>query len=61
MAVRTTADEKIDEAKDHISKAYKCLLGVLDEETWGHRDLNDLYINTLLNCTQELINIKKRL
>lgn len=34
--MRTTADEKKDEAKDHITDAYRLLLEVLDSDTYGH-------------------------
>lgn len=35
MSVTTTADEKIRNAKELLSQAYKELLVVLNEDTWG--------------------------
>lgn len=43
----TTADEKIMNAKDLLSQAYRELLIVLDENTWGHSDFNEEYIDKI--------------
>jgi hypothetical protein len=40
MSVRTTADDKRDDAKEHIEKAYKCLLETLNPETWENNIVN---------------------
>lgn len=61
MSVITTADEKRDEAKEYIDKAYKCLMGVLDKDTWGHSDYNESYISDIEKITLELIKIKRKL
>ena len=61
MSVTTTADEKIRSAKEHLSAAYKDLLEVLDEDTWGHDDFIDGYIDTVAEVTIEILKIKKKL
>ena len=38
MSVQTTADDRRDEAKEHISKACTCLLEAVDPDTWGSSD-----------------------
>jgi len=57
----TTADEKITKAKDLISDAYKELLIVLDEDTWGHKDFKDGYIDTVQEVAMELLKLKRKL
>lgn len=61
MSVTTTTDEKIQSAKDHLSIAYKELLIVLDEDTWGHNGLDELYINTIHEITIEILKLKRKL
>jgi hypothetical protein len=61
MSVITTADEKITQAKELISEAYKNLLVVLDEETWGHNDFIEGYIDTVQEVAMELLKLKRKL
>lgn len=61
MGVRTTADEKIEEAKEHLAKAYAALLVVLDEETWWHRDYTADYIDNVQNVNAEIMKLKRKL
>lgn len=61
MSVTTTADENIREAKEQVSKAYKNLLNVLDEDTWGHGEFKAEYIDEIQKITVELLKIKRRL
>ena len=61
MSVRTTADDRRDEAKEYIEKAYKCLLEVLDPETWGSEDFNKDYIATVEEALVSLIKLKRDL
>lgn len=61
MSVTTTADEKLSQAKKHLSEAYKALLEVLDESTWGHGDFKQDYIDTVAEVTFELLKLKRKL
>ncbi len=61
MGVTTTADTKKEEAKEHLSDAYKALLTVLDENTWGHSDFNKDYIDTIHEVALEILKLKRKL
>lgn len=61
MSVTTKADEKRIKAKELISDAYKELLVFLDEETWGHNDFKDEYIDTVHEVACELLKLKRKL
>ena len=61
MSVDTTADKRIREAKEHLSGAYKALLEVLDEDTWGHNEFKEGYIEDIGVIVLEILKIKKKL
>jgi hypothetical protein len=61
MSVTTTADKKINEAKVNLNNAYKALLVVLDEDTWGHSELSEYYIEELFSVAGEILKLKKKL
>ena len=61
MGVTTEADNNISEAKEHLSKAYSKLLNVLDEDTWGHADFKDSYIDDVQMVVIELLKLKRKL
>lgn len=61
MSVTTTADEKIRKAKDLISDAYKELLIVLVEDTWGHNEFREGYIDEVEEVAMELLKLKRKL
>ena len=62
MGVETNADKKISEAKEHIAKAYKCLLEVMDEDCWGRSELKTDYVEEEIpNIAIELLKLKKKL
>lgn len=61
MSVRTPADEKRDEAKEHISEAYKCLLDTLNPDTWGSDQFSKEYIATMEESLLMLIRLKRDL
>jgi len=61
MSVRTSADEKRDEAKEHIKDALKCLTEVTDDETWGYEDYSDDYKDKLEESINLLRKIKRML
>ena len=57
----TTADEKIEHAKNKLAEAYKDLLTVLDEDTYGHNEYGSEYIDTIQEVAMELLKLKRRL
>lgn len=61
MGVYTSADEKRDEAKEHIEQAYKCLLNILDTDIWGSEQYNNEYIETLVKSVTKLRKINRKL
>lgn len=61
MGVTTTADEKIRKAKELMSEAYKELLMVLDEDTWGHNEYREGYIDDVQEVAMELLKLKRKL
>lgn len=61
MSVTTTADEKLEEARENIAFAYKNILTVLDPDTWGSSDFNSNYIDDLHQVTLKLLEIKRLL
>ena len=52
---------KIIRAKELISEVYKELLVVLDEDTWGHKDFVDGYIENVQEVAVELLKLKRKL
>lgn len=61
MSVRTSADEKRDEAKDHIADALKCLTEIVNDEIWGYDDYNEEYKDKLDESISLLRKIKRML
>lgn len=59
MSVTTTADEKLQETKDHLWNAYKSLMVVLDPNTWGHEDYKQEYIEKLHTLAMKMLELKK--
>jgi len=61
MSVITTADEKLEEAKENINIAYKNILTVLDPDTWGSNEFNAYYLDDLHKVLLKLLEIKRLL
>jgi hypothetical protein len=61
MGVITTADEHRNNARDHINKAIRELMVVVDEGTWGHGDYNTEYMVGLEVTLAELMKLKRNL
>ena len=61
MSVTTTADVKIKRAKDLIAEAYKELLVVLDEDTWGNQDFDEEYLDVVQEVVMDLLKLKRKL
>ncbi len=60
MGVTTTADEKLNEAREHLKQAQIKILEVLNPDTWGHNEFNAEYIFDLHKAAFEL-NVVKNL
>lgn len=61
MGVRTTADEKLDSASDHIKDAIRDLSAIVIEECWGHDEYSEEYKDTIHEVLQELLALKKKM
>jgi hypothetical protein len=61
MSVQTTADERRYEAKQLIKQAYKCLTEALDPYTWGAKDYNESYIETMEDALVSLRKMARKL
>ncbi len=61
MGIITKADEKLKDAKEKINEAYKDLLEFLDEETWGHEDYDNDFIDKVHEIALELLKVKRKL
>ena len=59
MSVRTTADEALDEAKEHILSAYRKILIVLDDQAWGSNEFKSEYILKLHEAAFKLLEVKR--
>lgn len=60
MSTQTRFGELRDEVRDHLSKAYGCLIKCLDEDTYGHDQYSKEYIDELHKALAELREIRKR-
>ena len=58
MGVRTAADEKIDEAKDHVQQALECLTGVVIDTCYGTSEYSARYLNKLRRVLVRLLDIR---
>lgn len=61
MSVRTTADEKIDEARQNIREAAKALSEVVVDDCYGADEYKEEFQETLREVLNDLLNIKNRL
>lgn len=61
MSVRTTADEKIDEAKDHIQEAIECISEVVINRCWGASEYTVEYRNKLRTQLVSLLDTRDSL
>lgn len=61
MGVRTTFDERREEAKELLSKAIVAVMECLNENTWGYSEMKDEVIDEMTNILSELIKMKRKL
>ena len=60
MSVRTTADEKVAEAKEHVDKALRALNEVIVLRCWGHEEYRPEYREALKDSFEDLLVIRDR-
>lgn len=58
MSVRTTADEKRDEAIDHVTEAIKSLSEIIIGRCWGHDGYTQIYYNKMRKALADLIEMR---
>lgn len=61
MSVTTTADEKLQSAKDHLKEASIDILEILHPDTWGHSDYKEEFIATLEEVLIQLRQIRLKI
>jgi len=61
MSIRTTADEHIDSATEHVRSAIKDLHEVVVVNCWGHEDLDRNNKDLLHSVYTDLLAILHRL
>jgi len=61
VSVRTTADEKLEQAKHHVLEAIKALQEIVVGECDGHDDYRQDYEESIHWAHQQLLEIRKRL
>jgi replicative superfamily II helicase len=61
MSVRTTADEKLDSASDHIKYAIRDLSTIVIDECWGHDEYSNEYTDVINEVLHQLLALKKKL
>lgn len=61
MGVRTTADEKLDSASEHIKAAAQDLSSVVLDECWGFDDYRAGYTAEIHSALNTLILLKAKL
>lgn len=61
MGVRTTADEKLDEARESTDKALKALNEIIVNECCGHDEWNDKFTQQIHESHSMLIQIRRKL
>ena len=59
MSVRTTADEKVDEARSHVGDAVKCLSEIVIDKCWGHDDFNEEFRKKVKSVFLQLLELQE--
>lgn len=61
MSVRTEADEKLDETRDHLNHAIESLSEIVVDRCWGWDQFNDEYQEKLQQTLNALLKIRQDL
>lgn len=61
MGVITTADRKLEEAKEHLKQAQKCLNEIVNEDCWGSDEYSEDYFKRMYKSLEKIIKIRRKL
>lgn len=61
MGVRTTADEKLEEAREAVNKAVLALNEIVVLECWGHDEYDEKFRADIEAAFNRLRDIKRKL
>ena len=61
MSVTTKADERLEDAMDHINEAQKAIMEVLDPDTWGHDEYKPEFIDELTLVLFDILKLKRKM
>jgi hypothetical protein len=61
MGYTTTADERLESAREHIKEATKDLSEIVIGECDGHDEFKEEFVVNMYQILQELVDVKKRL
>lgn len=61
MSVRTTAEEKLEEAKQHLSEARRCVADALEPTTWGYENFSKEKLDLLEQTLMTLYRLSRQL
>lgn len=61
MSVTTTADERLEDARENVIDAVKNLHKFLDPDTWGHDDYTEEFKSEVLETCKQLLDIREKL
>lgn len=61
MSVRTTSDEKLDEAAEHLKKAWRLMIEAIDPGTYGSNEFRPDYIEQVNQDSSTVFQVYKRL
>jgi hypothetical protein len=61
MGVITRADECLDEAREHIRKAIKCLSEIVVDECWGHDEFRPEFSAAIETAFVQLTAVRTHL
>lgn len=61
MSVRTDADEKLEEASDHLKKAWQLMKEAIDPDTYGSNDFKDEFVNSINEYSNKIYLIYRKI
>ena len=61
MSTTTTADEKLQNAKEEINSAIKNLSEIVINQVWGYDEYREEYFDKMQSALTELLKIRKSL
>jgi hypothetical protein len=61
MSVTTTADEKLESARDHVHQALTDLSAICIDQCWGHDEFRKEFRGEIQQAFFKLVEIRKML